>query len=309
MTDPTPADPAARARAAVIYNPIKIDLDTVKAAVAVAQKAAGWDDTLWLSTSEDDPAAVVVEAENATLRGAAAVTTLAASTGTNASGSKFVGFVGNGAANTIEIPRSAGITAAGEYDIAVSYSNAELSGAHDYNPQVVDRRIDVSEKDIAGSAGHAYFRYTYSWNSFWERTIPVTLTSASAPIVLGNASAYAPNIDRITIAPVSLGTPTTVSTVPALDVTATASTRCVAGKVVLTVVVTNNASVPVDVAVTSAHGSKSFTSVAPAKKASAAFSTRLTSVGAGTASVLATATVGGQSVSTSIDAAYPARSC
>ncbi|NQX10273.1 NAD(+)/NADH kinase [Microbacteriaceae bacterium VKM Ac-2855] len=55
MTVVNPADPAARARAAVVYNPTKIDLDTVRAAVTAAEKNAGWGDTLWLSTSEEDP--------------------------------------------------------------------------------------------------------------------------------------------------------------------------------------------------------------------------------------------------------------
>jgi diacylglycerol kinase (ATP) len=42
-------------RAAVVYNPIKIDLDAVKAVVAAEEKAAGWPETLWFPTSEDDP--------------------------------------------------------------------------------------------------------------------------------------------------------------------------------------------------------------------------------------------------------------
>lgn len=42
-------------RAAVVYNPIKIDLDAVKASVAAAETKAGWAETLWLETSEEDP--------------------------------------------------------------------------------------------------------------------------------------------------------------------------------------------------------------------------------------------------------------
>lgn len=40
--------------AAVVYNPIKIDLDTVKQVVAAEQKAAGWGETLWFETSKED---------------------------------------------------------------------------------------------------------------------------------------------------------------------------------------------------------------------------------------------------------------
>ncbi|WP_395244620.1 hypothetical protein ACGGZK_02135 [Agromyces sp. MMS24-K17] len=159
-----------------------------------------------------DTAEVSVEGEQARRFGAAAVTTLAASTGTNASGGAFVGWIGNGADNAIEIDRAAGFDRPGAYDLTVHYANAETSGQHDYNPQVVDRRLEVTE---AGQAvGHAYFRYTYSWNSFWERTIPVQLATADAPLRLGNPTAYAPNIDRIVIAPRVIGDVETVSTAP-----------------------------------------------------------------------------------------------
>jgi diacylglycerol kinase family enzyme len=41
-------------RAAVVYNPLKIDLDALRAAVA-AEVPAGWAETLWLETTQDDP--------------------------------------------------------------------------------------------------------------------------------------------------------------------------------------------------------------------------------------------------------------
>ncbi|MGA1836247.1 diacylglycerol kinase family protein [Herbiconiux sp. 11R-BC] len=42
-------------RAALVYNPIKVDLEALEAAVAAEEKAAGWAETLWLETAEDDP--------------------------------------------------------------------------------------------------------------------------------------------------------------------------------------------------------------------------------------------------------------
>jgi diacylglycerol kinase (ATP) len=48
-------DTTRQRRAAVVYNPIKIDLDAVKAVVTAEEKAAGWPKTLWFPTSEDDP--------------------------------------------------------------------------------------------------------------------------------------------------------------------------------------------------------------------------------------------------------------
>jgi hypothetical protein len=161
---------------------------------------------------EADGAAVTIEAENTIRHGATSVNTFATTSGTNASGLKGLGFIGNGEGNTFEVVRGPGFDKAGDYDIAVTYANAELGGAHAYNPQVIDRRLDVKETSGAASAGHAYFRYTYAWNSFLERTIPVTLSTAGGSLVFGNASAYAPDIDKINIAPVTVGTPSTVST-------------------------------------------------------------------------------------------------
>ena len=40
--------------AALIYNPIKVDLDALKAALAAEPAAAEWT-TMWLPTSADDP--------------------------------------------------------------------------------------------------------------------------------------------------------------------------------------------------------------------------------------------------------------
>ena len=158
-----------------------------------------------------DDAAVSIEAESAQLVGGATASTLADSTGTNASGRAFTGWLGNGD-GALVIDRAAGFDTAGDYDLTVHYANAETSGDHAYNPQVVDRRLDVSEGDE--HVGDAYFRYTYSWNSFWQRTIPVTLSTGDQPLRFGNTEAWAPNVDRIVIAPRVLGEPTTESTLP-----------------------------------------------------------------------------------------------
>ena len=96
---------------------------------------------------------------------------------------------------------------------------------------------------------------------------------------------------------------------PALHVTAVASTRCVAGKVVLTVQVTNGSEVAVNVSTSTAYGSKSSAALQPSKSASSAFSTRLAAVGAGQAHVVATPVSGGDDGSVTVDAGFPARSC
>ena len=45
---------ASRRVAAVVYNPIKVDLPALREAVISEAAAAGWGETLWFETSIDD---------------------------------------------------------------------------------------------------------------------------------------------------------------------------------------------------------------------------------------------------------------
>ena len=96
---------------------------------------------------------------------------------------------------------------------------------------------------------------------------------------------------------------------PVLEVSALATSRCVAGKVVLTVTATNNSAVPVALNITSDYGSKQVATLAAGKSTSAAFTTRLGSLLAGTASVVATGSVNGQQATGTVPAPYSARTC
>lgn len=51
----TPPDAPAPRRAAIVYNPVKVDVEKLRAAVAAAESGAGWAKSLWLETSEEDP--------------------------------------------------------------------------------------------------------------------------------------------------------------------------------------------------------------------------------------------------------------
>jgi len=51
----TPSAPGTPKRAAVVYNPIKVDRDRLRAAVAVSESENGWAKSLWLETTEEDP--------------------------------------------------------------------------------------------------------------------------------------------------------------------------------------------------------------------------------------------------------------
>lgn len=79
---------------------------------------------------------------------------------------------------------------------------------------------------------------------------------------------------------------------PALDVMGAVTARCVAGKVVQVVSVTNGEDAPVAVSLSGPYGSKSFASVGAGKTASATFTTRLGSVPTGSITLTATGTGG-----------------
>ncbi|MFC4554499.1 alpha-L-arabinofuranosidase C-terminal domain-containing protein [Georgenia faecalis] len=88
------------------------------------------------------------------------------------------------------------------------------------------------------------------------------------------------------------------------EVSVEADTRCVAGKVVQTVRVTNESGAPVDVAVSSSWGSRSVT-IGADRATSLTFSTRAASVAAGEVSVTATA----DGSSRTVTAPHAARTC
>ena len=115
-------------------------------------------------------------------------------------------------------------------------------------------------------------------------------------------SQYAPNIDRISVTPL-------VASTGALSVATTSTTRCVAGKVVLTTTAKNTGSSPVDIVMTSAFGTKTFTAVAPGKNATGAFTTRQVSLAAGSVTVDSTGTVDGATLTDQQKPAYAAASC
>ncbi len=152
------------------------------------------------------------EAESLTLSGTAVVQAIQAGAGSNGSADssgvvRDVGYIGNGSGNTITLTRPASF-GAGNYVLVVGAANAERNSGINYNPQVVSRFLDVTE--AGGGTTRGAFRHNYSWNSFWDKSIPLRLTTASGSLTLGNAAAYAPDIDTIALAKFVTGTPATV---------------------------------------------------------------------------------------------------
>ncbi len=116
-------------------------------------------------------------------------------------GGADVGYIGNGAANTLTFT---GVRAAraGTYRVMLSYADDERAGSGNYNANLVDRGFTVSTS--AGTNETLYARNTYSWDQFDTIELTVRLASGSNTITFGNPTAYAPNIDKITVAPAYL---------------------------------------------------------------------------------------------------------
>lgn len=251
---------------------------------------------------DGDAATVRVEGEDSSriaLHGAARLETPGAPT--NVSG-KQLGWLGGGADNYATLTRPGGI-GAGQYDLTVRYANAEKNTGHAYNTDVITRFLDVTED--GGATTRGAFRNNYSWKGFWTHTVPLDLTTASGSLRLGNTTGNAPNIDWLAISP--LVTKTTNAPDAALKADATAFTRKLAGKVYITVDVTNTSSVVTDVAIATAYGSKTFTGVQPGKKVSVSINTTRSSIPAGQATVTLSGTVNGSAITQKIVAPYSAQ--
>ncbi|WP_395244272.1 family 43 glycosylhydrolase [Agromyces sp. MMS24-K17] len=93
-----------------------------------------------------------------------------------------------------------------------------------------------------------------------------------------------------------------------VEVTAVATSRCVAGKAVLVVTATNASDDAVDVRVETAYGSKQVAALAAGVSTSASFATRLAALPAGHATVTATAT-DASGATDSVEVSVDARSC
>jgi hypothetical protein len=150
------------------------------------------------------------EAESLTLSGTAAVESLPATTGSNGSADadgvvRDVTGVGKGAANTITMARPAGF-GPGQYQLVFGASNADKSDPINYNPQVINRFVDITE--TGGTTAHAAFRNNYSWNSFWDKTVPLNLVTPTGALTIGNDTTLAPNLDTVTLAKFTTGAPT-----------------------------------------------------------------------------------------------------
>ena len=117
----------------------------------------------------------------------------------------YVGYVGNGAGNTLQFD-GVNAPASGTYAVAVGYANADRGGASggSYNLNVIDRGADISVN--GGQAQPYYFRNTFGWNCYRSIVLNLPLTAGANILNFGNPNAYAPNFDYVQVAPLTIQT-------------------------------------------------------------------------------------------------------
>ncbi|MFI6262454.1 family 43 glycosylhydrolase [Micromonospora sp. NPDC051006] len=96
---------------------------------------------------------------------------------------------------------------------------------------------------------------------------------------------------------------------PELPVTVTVQSRCLAGRAYVAVQARNDHDAPVDIALETAYGQRSFADVVPGANAYQSFGTRAVSVAAGSVTVRATGTVDGEDVTTVLTEEHPGVDC
>lgn len=148
----------------------------------------------------------VADTADATTYGAAAAQNTLAGTAVvqanqYADNGSDVGYLGNGPGNTLTFTGVQAPTA-GTYRVMVSYADDDRAGTGNYNTNLIDRAFTVSTP--AGTNETVYARNTYSWDQFDTVEATVQLNAGSNTITFGNPSYYAPNIDKITVAPAVL---------------------------------------------------------------------------------------------------------
>lgn len=191
-------------------------------------------------------------------------------------------------------------------------SEVEIYAAGPSASAVADLARITTDGALLPSFDAAQTSYTAERDGGALPTVAALPVDRDAKVTVAQATAAAPTATITVTAPSGATKAYTVTfekkAAPALEASATATTRCVAGKVQLVVTVANDDDRALDVAITTPYGTKSV-DLAAGKKTSAAFSTRLATVPAGTAQVVVSADVDGQKVESTVPATYAAAGC
>ena len=141
---PTPSATAGAQRlAAVILNPVKVDADALRAAIAAEPAAVDWSETLWYETTESDPGGG--QAKQA-LEAGADVVIAAGGDGTIRAVAEVLGGT---SASLALLPSGTGNLLARNLELTLDDMEHSVRTAFDG----VDRRIDLAWADIRREGG------------------------------------------------------------------------------------------------------------------------------------------------------------
>ncbi|WP_171114492.1 MULTISPECIES: CBM35 domain-containing protein [unclassified Streptomyces] len=111
-----------------------------------------------------------------------------------ASDGSYIGRLGNSADSTAEFTVDA--PRPGRYLLVVHYAhNDRRDNGHAYNTDIMSRTADITVG--SGAPRKVTFKNTWSWDDYWTLGVPVDLKKGSNKVTFGNATAWAPDIDRI----------------------------------------------------------------------------------------------------------------
>ncbi|AGB41658.1 CBM6-containing protein [Halobacteroides halobius DSM 5150] len=148
-------------------------------------------DTIELKKGEGPISAYEAESSLNTLKGTATI-----KKNKYASGGEYVGKIGQGAENSLTF-NQVNVSEAGSYKLVIYYANAEKSGGHDYNVDIVDRVADINVN--GNRSKRIYFRNTFAWNYYQTTVVDVQLKAGDNRITFFNDTGFAPDIDKIEI--------------------------------------------------------------------------------------------------------------
>ncbi|WP_327046742.1 PQQ-dependent sugar dehydrogenase [Microbispora sp. NBC_01189] len=140
------------------------------------------------------------------------------------------------------------------------------------------------------------------WTAYTE---PLNVTGDGSHTLAYRSTDKAGNVEEAKTLTLTISMPSS----PQVELTITATSRCIGTSAYLAVTAVNNGDVPATVALTTPYGSKTVADVAPGKQAYQSFNTRAGQIDAGKVTVKGTATIGGKQVTSSYDASYNAITC
>jgi diacylglycerol kinase family enzyme len=133
----------ARRLAAVVYNPVKVDADELRAAIADEPAAADWGETLWYETTEEDPG--TGQAKQALEAGA----DLVIAAGGDGTIRAVAEVLGGTSTSLALLPSGTGNLLARNLDLTLDDMERSINVAYGG----VDRRIDLAWADIRREGG------------------------------------------------------------------------------------------------------------------------------------------------------------